>query len=159
MAAAGALAAAVSSAAGLVLSLGTVAARDLLKNVLLPGLSERAEIWTSRATATGLTVLAAGLALHPPGTVVETVGLAFGLAGAAFFPALLAAVLWRRATGQGVLWGMVAGAGFTIGYVHWFRFMHPERDLPGHWWMGISPRGSGRWARWSGRLCWWWSRW
>ena len=143
IAAAGALAAAVSAGAGLVFSLGAVAARDLLKGTLLPGLSDRAELRISRATATGLTVLAALLALRPPGTVVETVGLAFGLAGAAFFPALLAGVLWRRATGRGALWGMLAGAGFTIGYVHWFRFMHPELDRPPHWWLGISPGGVG----------------
>lgn len=143
VAAAGALAAAVSAAAGLVLSLGTATARDLLKNVLLPRLPERAELWASRAAATGLTVLAALLALHPPGTVVETVALAFGLAGAAFFPALLAGVVWPRATGPGVLWGMVAGALFTIGYVHWFRFLHPELDQPSGWWMGISPEGIG----------------
>ncbi len=143
IAATGALAAALSAAAGLVLSLGAAAARDLLKNVLLPGLPERAELWAARGTATGLTVLAALLAVDPPGTVVETVGLAFGLAGAAFFPALLAAVLWRRATGPGVLWGMIAGAAFTIGYVHWFRFLHPELDRPAHWWMGISPGGIG----------------
>lgn len=143
VAAAGALAAAVSAAAGLVLSLGAAAARDLLKNILLPRLPERAELWASRATATGLTALAALLAVRPPGTVVETVALAFGLAGAAFFPALLAAVLWKRATGPGVLWGMLAGAGFTIGYVHWFRFLHPELDRPERWWMGISPGGIG----------------
>ena len=143
IAAAGALAAAVSAGAGLVLSLGAAAARDLLKGTLLPRLSDRTELRISRATATGLTVLAALLALRPPGTVVETVGLAFGLAGAAFFPALLAGVLWRRATGRGALWGMVAGAGFTIGYVHWFRFVHPELDRPAHWWLGISPEGIG----------------
>lgn len=143
VAAAGALAAAVSAGAGLVLSLGTAAARDLLKGILLPGLSDRTEARIFRATAAALTVLAALLALRPPGTVVETVALAFGLAGAAFFPALLAAVAWRRATRQGVLWGMVTGALFTIGYIHWFRFAHPELDQPARWWLGISPEGIG----------------
>jgi cation/acetate symporter len=143
VAAARTLAAAVSAAAALVVSLGTAAARDLLKGILLPGLTERAEVRISRATAAGLTVVAAWLALHPPGTVVQTVGLAFGLAAAAFFPALLAAVFWRRATGQGVLWGMAAGALFTIGYVHWFRFLRPELDGPAHWWLGVSPQGIG----------------
>jgi cation/acetate symporter len=75
--------------------------------------------------------------------VVQTVALAFGLAAAAFFPALLAVVGFRRATRAGVLWGMVAGALFTIGYVHWFRFAHPELDGPAHWWLGISPEGIG----------------
>jgi cation/acetate symporter len=143
VAAAGALAAAVSTAAGLVISLGAAASRDLLKGILSPGLPERTELRVSRLAAAGLTVAAAWLALHPPGTVVQTVGLAFGLAAAAFFPALLAAAFWRRATGAGVLWGMIAGASFTVGYVHWFRFLHPELDVPSHWWLGISPEGIG----------------
>jgi cation/acetate symporter len=143
VAAAGALAAAVSTAAGLVLSLGTAAARDLLKGILAPGLPELVELRVSRAAAGGLTALAAWLALDPPGTVVQTVGLAFGLAAAAFFPALLAGAFWRRATGSGVVCGMVAGALFTISYVHWFRFLHPELDGPAHWWLGISPEGIG----------------
>jgi cation/acetate symporter len=111
VAAAGALAAAVSAAAALVASLGAAAARDLVKAFLLPRLSERAELATARASAAVLTGAAALLALRPPGTVVETVALAFGLAGAALFPALLAGALWRRATGQGVLWGTLSGAG------------------------------------------------
>jgi len=143
VAAAGALAAAVSAAAGLAISLGAAAARDLLKGILSPRLPERVELRVSRLAAAGLTAVAAWLALHPPGTVVQTVGLAFGLAAAAFFPALLAAAFWRRATGAGVLCGMTAGALFTIGYVHWFRFLHPELDGPAHWWLGISPEGIG----------------
>jgi cation/acetate symporter len=141
--AAGALAAAVSAAAALVVALGAGVARDLLKGSLLPGLSEPAERRTFRATAAALTVVAAGLALRPPGTVVQTVGLAFGLAAASFFPALVAAVFWRRATRRGVLAGMIAGALFTVGYVHWFRFLRPDLDGPAHWWLGISPQGIG----------------
>jgi cation/acetate symporter len=143
VAAAGALAAAVSAAAALVLALGAGVARDLLRGNLAPGLSERAEVRISRATQGALTGLAAALALHPPGTVVQTVGLAFGLAAAAFFPALLAGSLWPRATRRGVLWGMIAGASFTIGYVHFFRFLRPDLDGPAHWWLGISPQGVG----------------
>jgi cation/acetate symporter len=143
VAAAGGLAAAVSAAAALVLALGAGVARDLLRGGLAPGLSERAEARISRAAQGALTLAAAWLALHPPGTVVETVGLAFGLAAAAFFPALVAGVFWPRATRRGVLWGMLAGAGFTIGYVHWFRFLRPELDGPAHWWLGISPQGIG----------------
>jgi cation/acetate symporter len=143
LAVAGALAAAVSAAAGLVLSLGSAAARDLLRGRLLPGLSDRAERRAGRLAAAGLTALAAWLALHPPGTVVQTVALAFGVAAAAFFPALLAAAFWRRATRQGVLLGMATGALFTIGYVHWFRFLRPELDGPASWWLGISPEGIG----------------
>lgn len=141
--AAGALAAAVSAASALVVALGGGVASDLLKGNLLPWLSDRAERWTTRATAAALTLAAAALALRPPGSIVQTVGLAFGLAAAAFFPALVAAAFWRRATGAGVLWGMIAGAGFTVGYVHWFRFHRPELDGPAHWWLGISPDGIG----------------
>jgi cation/acetate symporter len=140
--AAGALAAAVSAAASHVLALGAGVARDLLK-ASLPGLSDAAERRTSRSAAAALTLFAAGLALRPPGSVVQTVGLAFGLAAAAFFPALVAAAFWRRATKEGVLWGMIAGAVFTVGYVHWFRFARPELDDAAHWWLGISPDGIG----------------
>ena len=87
--------------------------------------------------------VACGLALRPPGSVVQLVALAFGVAGAAFFPTLLASAFWPAVTRRGALCGMVAGAALTIGYVHWFRFLHPERDLPAAWWLGISPEGIG----------------
>jgi cation/acetate symporter len=143
VAAAGALAAAVSAAAALVVALGAGVARDLLRGSLAPGLSDRAERRVSQVTSGLLTLGAAWMALRPPGTVVQTVGLAFGLAAAALFPALVAGALWRRATRQGVVWGMTAGALFTVGYVHWFRFLHPELDDAAHWWLGISPQGIG----------------
>jgi cation/acetate symporter len=141
--AAGALAAAISTAAALVLALGGGVARELLRGTLLPGLSDRRERWAAGATSAALTFAAAALALRPPGSIVQTVGLGFGLAASAFFPALLATVFWRRATAAGILWGMIAGAGFTIGYVHWFRFLRPELDAPAHWWLGVSPDGIG----------------
>ncbi|HET6437675.1 MAG TPA: VC_2705 family sodium/solute symporter [Anaeromyxobacter sp.] len=143
VAAAGALAAAVSAGAGLVLSMGAAAGRDLLGALLPAGAAERIGVPASRTAAAALTAVAALLALHPPGTVVETVALAFGLAAAAFLPALLAVAFWPRATRPGVLAGMAAGASFTVGYVHWFRFAHPELDDVAHWWLGISPEGIG----------------
>lgn len=143
VAAAGALAAGVSAAGALVLSLGAGVGRDLLREHLARALSDRTEVWISRSAAGVSTLAAAWLALRPPGTVVQTVGLAFGLAAAAFFPALVAAVLWRRASRLGIFWGMIAGASFTVGYVHWFRFLRPDLDAPAHWWFGISPQGIG----------------
>lgn len=141
--AAGALAAAVSAASAFVVAVGAGVARDLLARSLVPHLSDRAERWIARATSTALTLAAAALALRPPGSIVQTVGLAFGLAAAALFPALLAVAFWRRVTGPGLLSGMIAGGGFTVGYVHWFRFQRPELDRLEHWWLGISPDGIG----------------
>lgn len=143
LAIAGALAAAVSTAAGLVISLYAAASQDLLRGRVAGGVSDRFERRVGQVSAALLTALAAWLSLHPPGSIVQTVALAFGVAAAAFFPGLLAAAFWGRATKEGVLWGMVAGAAFTVGYVHYFRFLRPELDGPSHWWLGISPEGIG----------------
>jgi len=142
LAAAGALAAAISSAAGLVLAAAASVVQDLA-----PGAPAGRDDRITRRAAVSAGVLAvavaAALALRPPGSVVQLVALAFGVAAAAFFPALVAGAFWPRVTGRAALWGMVVGAALTVGYVHWFRFLHPERDLSAAWWFGISPEGFG----------------
>jgi cation/acetate symporter len=139
LAAAGALAAAVSSAAGLVLAAAASVAQDLAP----PGRTDRAAARAGLLAGVAAAAVAAGLALRPPGSVVQLVALAFGVAAAAFFPVLVAGAFWPRVTRRGALCGMAAGAAFTVGYVHWFRFAHPELDLPAAYWLGISPEGIG----------------
>ena len=139
----GALAAALSGAAGLLAVIGSAIAHDLGKSTLTPNLSERNERRLSRIAAV-LAVLAAGrIAVHPPGSVAQVAALAFGLAAASLFPALVAGLLWRRASGRGAAAGMAAGFLFTAGYMAYFRLLRPDLDGPAHWWLGVSPEGIG----------------
>ncbi|HSN93039.1 MAG TPA: sodium:solute symporter family protein [Anaeromyxobacteraceae bacterium] len=141
--AAGALAAALSTAAGLLLVIGSAVAHDLGKSTFTPNLSERNELRLARF-AVGVAVLLAGaFAMHPPGSVAQVVALAFGLAASSFFPALVTGIFWRRATREGAMAGMASGILFTSGYIAWFRFVRPDLDGPAHWWLGISPEGIG----------------
>ena len=141
--AAGALAAAASTAAGLVLVLSATVSHDLLKGVLAPRLSERAELFWARAAATLAVALAGIVALHPPGAVAETVALAFGLAASSFFPVLVLGIFWTRATKEGAMAGMLAGVAVTGAYVLFFKAARPDLDLPAHWLLGVSPEGIG----------------
>jgi cation/acetate symporter len=140
--AAGALGAALSTAAGLLLVIAAGISHDLLKSVLYQRMSDRAELWAARLSALGAIAAAIGLALHPPGRVAEVVAYAFGLAASSFFPVILAGIFWKRATKEGAIAAMVAGVLFTGGYVAWFRILHPELGRE-RWLLGISPEGIG----------------
>jgi cation/acetate symporter len=141
--AAGGLAAALSTAAGLLLVISTSVAHDLLKKGFRPGVSERTELLTARISA-GVAVLIAGLfGIHPPGFVAQVVAFAFGLAASSFFPAIIMGIFSKRATREGAIAGMVIGITFTALYIVYFRFVHPELDSADHWWFGISPEGIG----------------
>ncbi len=141
--AAGGLAAALSTAAGLLLVISTSIAHDLLKRALMPGISERRELLAARISA-GVAVLMAGyFGIRPPGFVAEVVALAFGLAAASFFPAIILGIFTRRMNTWGAVSGMVAGIGFTAGYIMWFKLLHPELNNVANWWFGISPEGIG----------------
>jgi cation/acetate symporter len=140
--AAGALGAALSTAAGLLLVIAAGISHDLLKSVLYPRMSDRAELWAARLTALYAIAAAMLVALHPPGRVAEVVAHAFGLAASSFFPVILAGIFWKRATKAGAISGMCAGMLFTGGYITWFRVLHPELG-PDHWLLGISPEGIG----------------
>ncbi len=141
--AAGGLAAALSTAAGLLLVISTSVSHDLLKRVLRPSISEHNELLMARIAA-GVAVLVAGwFGIHPPGFVAEVVALAFGLAASSFFPAIIMGIFSKRMNLQGAVTGMVAGLAFTVGYVAWFKFLHPELNSVDHWWLGISPEGIG----------------
>ena len=147
--AAGGLAAALSTAAGLLLAISSAISHDLLKRTLMPNISERQELMASRL-AMAAAVLGAGyLGLNPPGFAAGTVALAFGLAAASLFPALLLGIFSKRVTREGAVLGMLAGIGVTLTYV----FQHKGimfipgtsflGDLPPSWFLGIEPNAFG----------------
>ncbi|CAM9936713.1 unnamed protein product, partial [Chrysoparadoxa australica] len=141
--AAGALAAALSTAAGLLLTVSTSIAHDLLKKNLKPDLSEKEELKAARISA-GLAVVVAGyFGIHPPGFVAQVVALAFGLAASSIFPALLLGIFDKRMNKEGAITGMLCGLFFTIVYIVYFKFVNPEINNAQHWFFGISPEGIG----------------
>ncbi len=141
--AAGALAAALSTAAGLLLVVSTSISHDLLKRSLMPKITEKGELRAAR-TAAGFAVLVAGwFGINPPGYVAETVALAFGLAASSFFPVLLLGIFSKRMNRAGAIAGMVSGIGFTAGYIIYWQFLHKADSNPENWLWGISPQGIG----------------
>jgi len=141
--AAGALAAALSTAAGLLLVVSTSISHDLLKRSLLPKITEKGELRAAR-TAAGFAVLVAGwFGINPPGYVAETVALAFGLAASSFFPVLLLGIFSKRMNRAGAIAGMVSGIGFTASYIIYWQFLHKADSNPENWLWGISPQGIG----------------
>ena len=144
--AAGGIAAALSTAAGLLLVISAAVSHDLIKSVFARNISERAELRAGRISA-GVAVLLAGyLGYNPPGFVAEVVALAFGLAAASLFPAILLGILSLRVNKQGAIAGMLTGLIFTIGYIIAFKgvFIEPlAANTPDNWLFGISPEGIG----------------
>ncbi len=141
--AAGALAAALSTAAGLLLVISTSIAHDLLKKNFRPNISEKGELLAARISA-GVAVCIAGyFGINPPGFVAQVVAFAFGLAAASFFPAILLGIFWKRANREGAVAGMTLGLAFTVSYIVYFKFIQPDLNLPTHWFLGISPEGIG----------------
>ncbi|MFT4542806.1 MAG: cation/acetate symporter [Planctomycetota bacterium] len=141
--AAGGLAAALSTAAGLLLVVSSAISHDLLKRGIRPDISERAELIAARVSAAVAVGIAGYLGINPPGLVGETVAFAFGLAASSFFPAIILGIFDKRMNRAGAVTGMVLGIFFTATYIVWFRFMHPELDLAENWLFGISPKGIG----------------
>lgn len=141
--AAGGLAAALSTAAGLLLVVSTSVSHDLLRKWLKPDLSEKQELLAARIAAGAAVCVAGYLGINPPGFVAEVVAFAFGLAAASFFPAILLGIFMKRMNREGAIAGMVVGLVFTASYIIYFRFMHPELDNEANWWWGISPKGIG----------------
>ena len=140
--AAGAMAAALSTAAGLLLVISTSVSRDLVKN-FNPEISEKKELRIARIAAAGAVVLAGYFGVNPPGFVAEVVAFAFGLAAASFFPVIILGIFSTRINKEGAITGMVVGLIFTISYITYFKFIHPELNSSTHWWWGISPEGIG----------------
>jgi cation/acetate symporter len=141
--AAGGLAAALSTAAGLLLVISTAIAHDLVKRGLSRNISEHRELLTARIAA-GVAVCVAGyFGINPPGFVAQVVAFAFGLAAASFFPAIIMGIFSRRMNKEGAVSGMIVGITFTAAYISYFKFLHPELNTGEHWWWGISPEGIG----------------
>jgi cation/acetate symporter len=141
--AAGGLAAALSTAAGLLLVVSSAISHDLLKRALHPQITERQELLAARLSAAAAVVVAGYLGIHPPGFVSQVVAFAFGLAASSFFPVIIMGIFSRRMNREGAVAGMITGLLFTSGYIFYFRFWHPELDSPENWLLGISPEGIG----------------
>ena len=147
--AAGGLAAALSTAAGLLLAISSAISHDLLKKTFMPDISERQELAASRISMAAAVLGAGYLGLNPPGFAAGTVALAFGLAAASLFPALLLGIFSKRVTREGAILGMLAGIGVTLAYV----FQHKGimfipgtsflGNLPPNWFLGIEPNAFG----------------
>jgi len=141
--AAGGLAAALSTAAGLLLVISTAIAHDLLRKELIPTISEKGELIAARIAA-GVAVCIAGFfGMNPPGFVAQVVAFAFGLAAASFFPAITMGIFSKRMNKFGAISGMIVGITFTATYIIYFQFIQPEHNTAEHWWLGISPEGIG----------------
>jgi cation/acetate symporter len=140
--AAGAMAAALSTAAGLLLVISTSVSRDLFKT-FRPEISEKKELRIARIAAAGAVLLAGYFGINPPGFVAEVVAFAFGLAASSFFPVILLGIFSTRINREGAIAGMLAGLVFTISYISYFKFIAPELNTSAHWWWGISPEGIG----------------
>ncbi len=141
--AAGGLAAALSTAAGLLLVVSSAISHDLLKGVFRPGISERGELVWARVSAAFAVVLAGYLGINPPGFVAQVVAFAFGLAAASFFPAIILGIFSRRMNREGAVAGMISGIAFTAAYIIYFNYLNPAANTADNWFLGISPEGIG----------------
>jgi len=141
--AAGGLAAALSTAAGLLLVIASAFSHDLIKNVISPGISEKGELIAARIAAGGAVMVAGYFGIHPPGFVAQVVAFAFGLAASSFFPVIIMGVFWKRATKEGAILGMLSGIIFTAAYIIYFKFVSPDMNKAENWLWGISPEGIG----------------
>ena len=142
--AAGGLAAALSTAAGLLLVISTSVSNDLVKKVINPNISEKSELWTARISASIAVVIAGYFGINPPGFVAAVVALAFGLAAASLFPAIVLGIFSKRINSIGAVSGMIVGILFMIFYMMKFKLgwlgAIPTSD---QWWFGVSPEGFG----------------
>ena len=147
--AAGGIAAALSTAAGLLLAISSAISHDLLKGVFMPQISEKNELMASRIAMAFAIVLAGWLGLNPPGFAAQVVALAFGLAASSIFPALMMGIFDKRANSTGAIAGMLSGLSATLLYIFWFKgwFFVPGTEMaantPDNWLLGISPEAFG----------------
>jgi len=141
--AAGGLAAALSTAAGLLLVISTSISHDLLKKQLMPNISDRGELLSARLAAFAAVIVAGYFGIHPPGYVAAVVALAFGLAAASFFPAIILGIFYKKMNKEGAVAGMITGIGITIFYILKFKFDLFGGGAKEDWWFGISPEGFG----------------
>ena len=141
--AAGGLAAALSTAAGLLLVISSSISHDLLKKTFMPKINERQELFYARCSA-AIAIFIAGLfGIYPPAFVAQVVAFAFGLAASTIFPALLLGIFSKRLNKEGAIAGMLAGLVFTASYIIYFKFLLSDLDTSSNWLLGISPEGIG----------------
>ena len=141
--AAGGLAAALSTAAGLLLVISSSISHDLLKKTFMPKITEREELLYARIAA-GFAILIAGLfGIYPPAFVAQVVAFAFGLAASTIFPALLMGIFSKRLNKEGAIAGMLSGLIFTASYIVYFKFLYTSLNNSENWFLGISPEGIG----------------
>ena len=141
--AAGGLAAALSTAAGLLLVISTAVAHDLFKRTIKPDISEKGELLAARIAAFGAVIIAGLLGIFPPGWVAQVVAFAFGLAASSFFPAIILGIFSKRMNREGAITGMLVGILFTTSYIVYFKFINPAANNKDSWRFGISPEGIG----------------
>ncbi len=141
--AAGGLAAALSTAAGLLLVISSSVSHDLIKKMINPNISEKGELIAARLAAVVAVIIAGWFGINPPGFVAATVALAFGLAAASFFPAIILGIFYKRMNKEGAIAGMVVGILLMLFYMLKFKFNWFGGGAPDDWWFGISPEGFG----------------
>ena len=141
--AAGGLAAALSTAAGLLLVISTSISHDLLKKMFLKNITDKQELLFARMSAALAIVIAGYFGIHPPGLVAQVVAFAFGLAASSFFPVILMGIFSKRMNKEGAIAGMITGLSFTASYIIYFKFINPSANSAENWWFGISPEGIG----------------
>ncbi|MDC0210638.1 cation acetate symporter [Flavobacteriaceae bacterium] len=141
--AAGALAAALSTAAGLLLVISSSISHDLIKKIIKPDVSEKGELIAARISAFFAVLMAGYFGINPPGFVAAVVALAFGLAAASFFPAIVMGIFYKRMNKEGAISGMVTGLLLMLFYMTKFKFGWFGGGDQSDWWLGISPEGFG----------------
>ena len=147
--AAGGIAAALSTAAGLLLAISSAISHDLLKGVIAPGISDKTEILAGRIAMAGAIALAGYLGMNPPGFAAQVVALAFGLAASSIFPALMMGIFSKKVNNIGAVCGMLAGLLSTLVYIFWFKgwfFIKGTEmaaNVPENWFLGIAPEAFG----------------
>ncbi|MBE0363008.1 cation/acetate symporter [Pseudoalteromonas ulvae UL12] len=141
--AAGGIAAALSTTAGLLLVISTSVSHDLLKRTFKPDITDKQELMAARLAAMVAICVSAYFGINPPGFVASVVAFAFGLAAASFFPAIIMGIFSKKMNKEGAIAGMVSGITFTAGYIIYFKFVSPELNAPANWLFGISPEGIG----------------
>jgi cation/acetate symporter len=148
--AAGGIAAALSTAAGLLLVISAAVSHDLIKGIFVPNISDKKELLAGRIAAAFAIMVAGYLGFDPPGWVAQVVAFAFGLAAASLFPAILLGIFFKRANREGAIAGMLTGLIFTYGYIEYFKGLFLKwagapwgENVAEHWLFGISPEGIG----------------
>ena len=141
--AAGALAAALSTAAGLLLVISSAVSHDLMKKTLKPSITEKQELLLARISAATAIIIAGIFGIYPPAFVAQVVAFAFGLAAASIFPAIVMGIFSKRMNQYGAIFGMLSGLTFTAIYIVFFKFISPELNTSEYWFLGISPEGIG----------------